>query len=62
MCLPGNLYTEYVADPEDLMYYATMISLAATCGKRDKNRASAEQHFDSKKTALEFLEIVEKVL
>jgi glycosyltransferase involved in cell wall biosynthesis len=59
---PGNTYTDYVAEPEDLRYYATMISMAVQCGDKNTNRAAAQRCFSSERTAVEFLEMVDRVI
>jgi glycosyltransferase involved in cell wall biosynthesis len=59
---PGNSYTEFTADPENLRAYAVEVGRAVVQGKREKNRESATKHFNPSRTAAEFLEIVEQVI
>lgn len=58
---PGNHYTPYQADPEDLEAYASQIGNAALNGKNSLNRLKAEDCFDARHTAHQFISLLEKV-
>lgn len=58
---PGNRYTEFRADPEDLEGYAAAMSTALRYGNRRHNRKVAESCFDSQQTARAFIRILREV-
>lgn len=58
----GQDYTPFVADPDNIADFAKQIQLAILNGDRRANRASAVRNFDSGKSALEFLEMMSKVI
>lgn len=56
---PGNHYTPFQADPEDLAAYAAQITRAVR--ERAQNRKTAELLFDPKDTAKQFIALLEQV-
>ena len=61
---PGNRYTPFRAEPEDIEAYATMIGKVVNVGSkaRGRNRAMAEKHFDPARTARVFVDLIEQVV
>lgn len=58
---PGNKYTPYIADPEDLVAYAAAMGRALK-DKRNNSRQMAKKYFDSSRTARQFVEIIQEVI
>lgn len=60
---PGNRYTPFRAEPEDIEAFAGMIGKAVNGGYnlRERNRAKAEKHFDPAATARVFVDLIERV-
>lgn len=56
---PGNPYTPYQADPEDLQAYAAQIERAVT--EKAQNRKAAQLFFDAKNTATDFIPLIQEV-
>lgn len=57
---PGNCYTPYQADPEDLEAYAVQIARAVS--GRAENRKVAEVFFDPRDTARQFIGLINEVV
>lgn len=58
---PGNNYTPYQADPEDLHAYAAQIERAVRANVRNNNRLVARLLFNAKNAATQFIALIQEV-